>query len=31
MYSFLVLGLLIGGRTIRSVAPRPRLDPVATT
>jgi MFS family permease len=30
MYSFLVLGLLIGGRTIRSVAPRPRLDPVVT-
>jgi MFS family permease len=31
MYSFLVLGLVIGGRTIRSVAVRPRLDPVATT
>jgi len=30
MYSFLVLGLVIGGRTIRSVAPRPRLDPVVT-
>jgi MFS family permease len=30
MYSFLILGLLIGGRTIRSVAPRPpQLDPVA--
>jgi DHA1 family multidrug resistance protein-like MFS transporter len=31
MYGFLVLGLVIGGRTIRSVAARPRLDPVATT
>jgi MFS family permease len=31
MYALLVLGLVIGGRTIRSPAPRPRLDPVATT
>jgi MFS family permease len=31
MYGFLVLGLVIGGRTIRSVVARPRLDPVATT
>jgi MFS family permease len=30
MYGLLVLGLVIGGRTIRSVAPRPRLDGVVS-
>jgi MFS family permease len=30
MYGFLVLGLIIGGRTIRSAAARPRLDPATT-